>query len=186
MITLTLRQPGEPDRRIEVHADSALLGRHESCDVVLSEGYISNQHLRIMQGVVVLDQKSRNGTYLDGQRVEHPTLLQPGDVLTLGKEQMTLSVQGLPEVHSGPDACAQGTGSTGVEESPEGEAPEALKLRTRLAEMEAQNASWRALELKRAERDAERAVQMRQQSEALLLKDEEIARLKARMAELNS
>ena len=137
MIVLTLRQPGEPDQRIELLADSVLLGRNENSDVVLEKGFISNHHLRLMYGLVVIDQKSRNGTYLEGQRLERPALLSNGDVLTLGKENLTLEVH-----HVGEGAPAEQTLSQGA----------ANRELGRIAELEGElRAQAKVLELRQAE-----------------------------------
>ena len=52
--------------------DSAVLGRHPDCDVVLDVGAVSRQHARITKSgedYLVEDLQSRNGTFLNGARV---------------------------------------------------------------------------------------------------------------------
>ncbi len=56
-------------------------------DIVISDPEISRQHavIRIVDGSPVLDDlQSLNGTWVNGKRIELPTLLAPGDVVTLG------------------------------------------------------------------------------------------------------
>lgn len=140
MIILILRQPGEPDQRIELLGDSVLLGRNENSDVVLEEGFISNHHLRLMYGLVAIDQKSRNGTYLEGQRLDRPALIQDGDVLTLGKQNLTLEV-----AHVADGVPAEATLAQGV----------AVPDNARIAELEGElRAQSKVLELR--EREIER------------------------------
>ena len=63
------------------------LGRDFSSDVQLNDGQVSRKHAVIqrMQDVyVVIDQGSTNGTYVNGQRIELPTLLAHGTIIAIG------------------------------------------------------------------------------------------------------
>jgi hypothetical protein len=181
---LTVRQPGKPDQRIEVEENSLLLGRHENCDVVIEEGYISNHHVRIMSGIVVLDQKSRNGTYLDGLRLDRPALIQEGDVLTLGKEKLTLEVGYRAGKIPGPSTTSQPVPSPPGEDTWDQRGGQGKKAK--LDSMRSQQEDWRGQEVARAQKNAARAVQLMEQAEAIDAKDREIAVLKARIAELEA
>lgn len=68
-------------------ADASLrLGRDGGCDVVLEGGRASRHHATIVSrasGHAVLDEGSRNGTFVNGQRVREARL-SPGDVLRVG------------------------------------------------------------------------------------------------------
>lgn len=66
-----------PGQRIPVPGQSAVLGRHPECDIVLDVGAVSRQHARIVQqasGFFVEDLKSRNGTFVNDQLIQglHP------------------------------------------------------------------------------------------------------------------
>lgn len=66
--------------------EELVIGRHPSCDVVLVAPAVSRRHaaLRFRDGHWVLqDLQSRNGTRLNGRRVQRCEL-RPGDVLGLG------------------------------------------------------------------------------------------------------
>ena len=63
-----------------------IVGRHRSCDVVVSDDTVSGRHCRISatsDGHVIEDLGSSNGTFVNGRRVE-TSKLQSGDRLTLG------------------------------------------------------------------------------------------------------
>ena len=63
------------------------LGRDFSSDIQLNDGQVSRKHAEIqrMQDVyVVIDQGSTNGTYVNGQRIEKPTLLAHGTIIAIG------------------------------------------------------------------------------------------------------
>jgi len=66
--------------------DSAVLGRHPDCDVVLDVGAVSRQHARITKSgddYLVEDLQSRNGTFLNGARVEGQAKLSENDELKI-------------------------------------------------------------------------------------------------------
>src|SRR4030067_1160394 len=61
-----------------------LMGRGRECDIVAPDRQISRQHARISRtadGVQVEDLGSKNGTHVNGVRIEGPTALQDGDVV---------------------------------------------------------------------------------------------------------
>ncbi len=69
--------------------DTVLVGRGADNDVVLEEKSISKVHVaikRIPDGYLLVDQKSRNGTRLNGQKIpaNADTPLKSGDVIHLG------------------------------------------------------------------------------------------------------
>ena len=66
----------------------ATVGRNKSCDVVLREKYISGEHIRIWheKGEWYLeDLGSRNGTYINGQRIRNTVLLDAQDEIAVGE-----------------------------------------------------------------------------------------------------
>jgi sigma-B regulation protein RsbU (phosphoserine phosphatase) len=66
--------------------DSAVLGRHPDCSIVLDVGAVSRQHARITKSdddYLVEDLQSRNGTFRNGVRVEGPTKLAENDELKI-------------------------------------------------------------------------------------------------------
>lgn len=78
-----------------------VIGRAASADIVVNLNSVSRNH-----GTLVRDAKgnwkyndlhSKNGSYINGVRVKKPTLLLPGDVLTLGGANFTLIPVSLEE-----------------------------------------------------------------------------------------
>lgn len=64
--------------------DRFLIGRGSECDIVVPDRQISRQHARLTrtaEGVQVEDLGSKNGTHVNGVRIEAPTTLQDGDVV---------------------------------------------------------------------------------------------------------
>ena len=67
--------------------DKVVVGRHETCDIVLDNPGVSREHVEIIQearGFVVRDLGSSNGTFVNAERVDRK-LLATNDVLKIGK-----------------------------------------------------------------------------------------------------
>jgi len=66
------------------------IGRVPGNDVVLQDGHVSSHHAVIQnQGsqFFLIDLGSSNGTYVNGQRVVQPCLLEPGDEIRIGQSE---------------------------------------------------------------------------------------------------
>ncbi|RMF91620.1 MAG: FHA domain-containing protein, partial [Planctomycetota bacterium] len=69
-------------RTYSIDEPSTTLGRHPDCDIVLEIGAVSRQHARITRtesGYVIEDLNSRNGTFVNDQRLIAPHRLREGD-----------------------------------------------------------------------------------------------------------
>lgn len=67
------------------------LGREMSNDVVVNDPEVSRQHARLVltgNTYAIEDSGSTNGTFLRGQRLTGPVLLNPGEVITIGEKVM--------------------------------------------------------------------------------------------------
>ncbi len=66
--------------------ESAVLGRHPDCDIVLDSGAVSRQHARILRidnAFFIEDMQSRNGTYVNGRQIRERLQLDDQDRITL-------------------------------------------------------------------------------------------------------
>ena len=64
------------------------VGRSASASLVLDDDDVSREHCRIRpteDGYVIEDLNSRNGTLVNGLRIEQPTHLEPGDLVIVGR-----------------------------------------------------------------------------------------------------
>jgi hypothetical protein len=71
---------------VEVTDERAVVGRDASCDVVVNDVSVSRKHARLERvgsSWAVIDQRSANGTFLDGQRVSE-SMLAEGQELRFG------------------------------------------------------------------------------------------------------
>jgi hypothetical protein len=67
-------------------AEDVVIGREEGCEIVIPERQISRQHVRIFKHdnvYYIEDLKSRNGTWINGQRLEDVRELYDGDEIHL-------------------------------------------------------------------------------------------------------
>lgn len=87
-------------KRFRVTEGGLLLGREDSCDVVLPDQSVSREHARLLlhNGTVwVQDAGSRNGVYVNQKRVVRHRPMGPGDALTIGNHGFTLEIAGMGE-----------------------------------------------------------------------------------------
>ena len=84
------------DRTLQLPDDRIVVGRSQSCDLLLADERVSRKHASfrvLMDGrIVVQDLGSMNGTYLNGRRIQGPALLLPDDQLQLGDTLLKASI----------------------------------------------------------------------------------------------
>ncbi len=89
--------------RVELTGE-LVLGREEG--LLLDDAQCSRRHARLYldaEGVVVEDLGSRNGTWVNGQKIGGPTRLSPGDQLYVGSTTLFLEAP-VAAVHDPPAA----------------------------------------------------------------------------------
>jgi len=84
-------EEGSEPREYELPGPSVVAGRSKECEIVLAQRTVSGRHLRIMDGVIVEDLGSRNGTFLDDRTIDGPELMI-GRHLTVGGPASTIEV----------------------------------------------------------------------------------------------
>src|SRR4051812_15860487 len=86
---LVIDSPGNPSRRIRLEKGSYKLGRSEANDLPFpSDQSLSREHLVFectSDGWVIRDLSSRNGTHLNGTRLNGATPLAHGDQIIAGR-----------------------------------------------------------------------------------------------------
>jgi pSer/pThr/pTyr-binding forkhead associated (FHA) protein len=107
-VSLTVQIGPQPGQTFAIREGANSIGRDQSNDICLPEQSVSRSHARIVvqpDGVWVEDLGSRNGTFVNGQRITAPTRLQPGDTLQIGTTvTLTASLQAAPAQAPRPDA----------------------------------------------------------------------------------
>src|SRR6266550_1216619 len=99
---LTVTSAGGRTQALEL-GRQVVLGRDPSCDVVLDDdNLVSRRHAQIEVDdsgrMVVRDLGSRNGTFVNGQRIEGPVVLVGGERIGIGDAEISLA----PEVAPAP------------------------------------------------------------------------------------
>ncbi|HKR63992.1 MAG TPA: FHA domain-containing protein [Thermoanaerobaculia bacterium] len=76
------------------------IGRTPDNTIALADGSVSSKHARVLrtsEGFVIEDLQSRNGTFVNGERVTEKRLLADGDLLRLGKVILTFNIAREPK-----------------------------------------------------------------------------------------
>ncbi|MGZ7031287.1 MAG: FHA domain-containing protein, partial [Thermoanaerobaculia bacterium] len=75
--------------------DECTIGREASNKIVIPDGSVSSNHARItrsVEGFFLEDLQSRNGTYVNGEKISQKTKLSDNDLVRLGKVIMTFNI----------------------------------------------------------------------------------------------
>lgn len=83
---------GEAPREILLTEKRALIGRSSLSDIVVADQFVSSQHallIRNENAVVLVDLKSRNGTFVNSRRVQSKVLLHD-DIISVGDHRMKM------------------------------------------------------------------------------------------------
>lgn len=92
---LIVRTGPNPGVVIDLTKEVSMMGRDVTNDVVLGDAEVSRQHARVTRtpaGFVLEDLGSTNGTFVNGDRLAAPRVLNAGDLLGLG-ENVTLTFE---------------------------------------------------------------------------------------------
>jgi predicted component of type VI protein secretion system len=92
---LIVRTGPNPGVVIDLTKEVSMMGRDVTNDVVLGDAEVSRQHSRLTRtpaGFVLEDLGSTNGTFVNGDRLAAPRVLNSGDLLGLG-ENVTLTFE---------------------------------------------------------------------------------------------
>ena len=77
-------------KRLGLHGPRLVIGRKENCDLEIVHEWISRQHAILIRNgtsTVIVDLKSRNGTYVNGKRVASQVLIN-NDIIALGDHRI--------------------------------------------------------------------------------------------------
>jgi pSer/pThr/pTyr-binding forkhead associated (FHA) protein len=85
---LVIVRPGKDKEKVFVPPDGSLVvGRDSNCDIVLDDPNISRRHARFAMAdnsVSVSDLHSREGTKVNGKRIDGVVILVDGDIVAMG------------------------------------------------------------------------------------------------------
>jgi pSer/pThr/pTyr-binding forkhead associated (FHA) protein len=83
---------GRAPREVALGNKPVTFGRHDSADVVIDSPYVGRLHARVRataSGHEIVDLDSRNGVFVNGQRISGRRRLRDGDVIEIATQKMT-------------------------------------------------------------------------------------------------
>lgn len=95
-VRLKVLQGSNAGKEIKAPLPKCLIGRGDECHLRPQSDAISRRHCEIVttdHEVIVRDLNSRNGTYVNGERVVEETVLLTGDVLKVGPLEFELIIE---------------------------------------------------------------------------------------------
>ena len=110
MLSVTITEKDGPSTTTTFDKTEVLIGRVKGNDVVLPKSNISKRHSRIVVKdgkIILIDLKSTNGTFINGQKINGPHVMQEGDKVFIG--DFTLEVRET----GGGSAMGSGQGNMG-------------------------------------------------------------------------
>jgi phosphoserine phosphatase RsbU/P len=94
MSQITFQSPDGGKKRLPLSKERLSIGRSRESDVFLPDQFLSRHHAEIRQGNgghYIVDLGSKNGTLLNGAKIEAEMLLREGDVITIGDHALIFS-----------------------------------------------------------------------------------------------
>ena len=94
MFSILITEKGGAQRQLDFEAAEIGIGRLEDNDLCLPKNNVSKHHARLVfkdDRYVIVDQKSTNGTYVNGRRITGPMVVRRGDKIYIGDFILTLS-----------------------------------------------------------------------------------------------
>ena len=85
---ITMRSGPTPGKSFPLESEEMFLGRDLSNAIAIPDPEVSRRHARFVvrpEGVMIEDQGSTNGTFINGVRLSVPQALKNGDVITFGE-----------------------------------------------------------------------------------------------------
>lgn len=89
-IPVLIGYEGELDGQRWTIQQPLTIGRDPACDIAIFDRQVSRHHARLTPGAVGVtleDLGSKNGTHVNGERIEQPVTLQDGDVILIALAQ---------------------------------------------------------------------------------------------------
>ena len=86
-IPIILAQDGPLKGRNWVAKNELIIGRDSNCDITISDRQVSRVHAKIEirkdHKLGIIDLESKNGTFVNGDRLDSPHVLEDGDIIKI-------------------------------------------------------------------------------------------------------
>lgn len=86
---LVMHSGPNPGTEFPLKDPEIVIGREKTCNLVINDVEISRKHARLIwqaSNYVIEDLGSTNGTFINGNRLSSPFILQGGEIITLGEK----------------------------------------------------------------------------------------------------
>jgi pSer/pThr/pTyr-binding forkhead associated (FHA) protein len=87
-------------KTFSLRSDTTIIGRHDDCDLRIPLKDVSRKHCQINrnnESLKIRDLDSRNGTFINGKRINEETEAQAGDYITILPLTFLLQINGEPK-----------------------------------------------------------------------------------------
>lgn len=101
MLRISISKTGTPTRTSSFDKREITLGRTAANDLVIAEPGVSGNHARILYldgELTLIDLDSTNGTFVNGQRIQGPHIVRPGDDIYICAHRLTFETDPGPEL----------------------------------------------------------------------------------------
>jgi pSer/pThr/pTyr-binding forkhead associated (FHA) protein len=108
-VNLVLLKKNGSHKFFPLPSSVTVIGRRHSCDLCIPLTSVSRRHCQLNydDGVLkIRDLDSRNGTYLNGKRIDE-AVIQAGDSIKIGPLTFVLRIDGQPQTIAEPDLAAR-------------------------------------------------------------------------------
>ena len=108
-ISLVLLKKNGSHKFFPLPSSVTVIGRRHSCDLCIPLTSVSRKHCQLNHDDGVLkirDLDSRNGTYLNGKRIDE-AVIQAGDSIKIGPLTFVLQIDGQPQTIAEPDSAVR-------------------------------------------------------------------------------
>jgi len=98
-VNLVLFKKDGSQKAFSLPGETTIIGRRHDCDLCIPLSVVSKRHCQLNQNneaVKIRDLDSRNGTFLNGKRINETTV-QAGDYIRIGPLTFLLQIDGKPE-----------------------------------------------------------------------------------------
>lgn len=104
-VKLVLFKANDTQKMFPLTSEVTIIGRRQDCDLCIPLMLVSRRHCEVdkeMDAIKLRDLGSRNGTFLNGTRVDE-TEINPGDYIQIGPVTFAFQIDGKPENINTPD-----------------------------------------------------------------------------------
>ena len=98
-VKLVIEQGSDATKAFRLRSAETIIGRQNDCDLRIPSGAVSRRHCRLSfrdDILTVEDLDSANGTNVNGERIEGPRVLRPGDRFDVGPVTFLVKYQLTP------------------------------------------------------------------------------------------